>query len=219
MRSAAIRTALDKYNAAARALSPPRSTLSWEDVVEYAFLADFDLLRDARDDISHRPWATPTGRQTMDTYFKMCRAREEIHRLNVEIQRLATYLHDEDHYLLECEKKLQNLHPALAHQVGLHRRIRARFMAHHYRRLDEISALDGFTGSIERGESIERGPGASASSPTACIPPQLVADVLPMLQGGIDDDLEDLEADENDDTNGEESARVLEDILQVTLDV
>ncbi|KIK37448.1 hypothetical protein CY34DRAFT_26005 [Suillus luteus UH-Slu-Lm8-n1] len=217
--SAAIRTALDKYNTAARALSPPRSTLSWEDIVEYAFLADFDLLCDARNNISHRPWATPTGRQTMDTYFKMCRACEEIHHLNVEIHRLATYLHDEDHYILECEKKLQNLHPALAHQVGLHRRIRARFMAHHYRRLDEISALDGFTGSIERGESIERGLGASASSPTACIPPQLIADVLPMLRGGIDDDLEDLEADKNDDTNGEESARVLEDILQVTLDV
>jgi hypothetical protein len=40
-----------------------------------------------------------------------------------------------------------------------------------------------------------------------------------MLQGGIDDALEDLEAEENDDANGKESARVLEDILQVTLDV
>jgi hypothetical protein len=89
--SAAIRTALERYNTAARALSPPRPTLSWEEVVEYAFLADFDLLRDARQDISQRPWATPTGRLCMDTHFKMRRAREEIQRLNVEIRRLATY--------------------------------------------------------------------------------------------------------------------------------
>jgi len=34
------------------------------------FLADFDLLRDARQDISQRPWATPAGRLAMDLYFK-----------------------------------------------------------------------------------------------------------------------------------------------------
>jgi hypothetical protein len=174
VRSAAIRTALDRYNVAARALSPPRPSLSWEEVVEYAFLADFDLLRDARQDISQRPWATPTGRLSMDTYFKMRRAREEIQRLNIEIKRLATYLHDEGRYLMECEKQLQPLHPALAHQVALHHKVRGRFTAHHYRRLQEISMLDGFTGSITPGESVEQGAGASASSPTVCIPMQLV---------------------------------------------
>ena len=44
--SAAICTALDHYNAAAKALRPPRATLKWDNVVEYAFLSDFDLLRD-----------------------------------------------------------------------------------------------------------------------------------------------------------------------------
>ncbi|KAI6006788.1 hypothetical protein EDD15DRAFT_2139738, partial [Pisolithus albus] len=43
-RSAAIRTALDRFNAAARACSPPRRQLTFEEVVEYTFLADFDLL-------------------------------------------------------------------------------------------------------------------------------------------------------------------------------
>ena len=52
---------LDSYNAAAHALTPPHQQLEWKDVIEYAFLADFDLLRNARQDISHRPWATPTG--------------------------------------------------------------------------------------------------------------------------------------------------------------
>ena len=43
-RSRAIRTALDRYNTAATALVPPRQLLDWEQVVEYAFLSDFDLL-------------------------------------------------------------------------------------------------------------------------------------------------------------------------------
>jgi hypothetical protein len=69
--SAAIRTALDRYNTAACALSPPRPSLSWDEVVEYAFLSDFDLLRDARQDVSQHAWATPAGCLAMDTYFKM----------------------------------------------------------------------------------------------------------------------------------------------------
>ncbi|KAK0441211.1 uncharacterized protein EV420DRAFT_1769035 [Desarmillaria tabescens] len=53
-RSQAIRTALTQYNVAAATLIPPRPLLKWERVVEYAFLADFDLLRDVRKDMSER---------------------------------------------------------------------------------------------------------------------------------------------------------------------
>ncbi|KAI5982014.1 hypothetical protein EDD15DRAFT_2378548 [Pisolithus albus] len=99
-RSAAIRTALDRFNMAARACSPPRRQLTFEEVVEYTFLADFDLLRNTtREDISQRPWASPAARAAMDQYFKVCRAEEEIERLNVEVRRILTYLHDEDRYM------------------------------------------------------------------------------------------------------------------------
>lgn len=47
-RSSTIRSALERYNTAAVALDPPRDTLKWDEVVEYAFLSDFDLLRDTR---------------------------------------------------------------------------------------------------------------------------------------------------------------------------
>ncbi|KAG6852084.1 hypothetical protein C0991_003278 [Blastosporella zonata] len=66
VRSQAVRTALEKYNAAAKALIPPRPQLSWDLVVEYAFLADFDLLSDTREDIHERPWAKPAARVLMD---------------------------------------------------------------------------------------------------------------------------------------------------------
>ena len=65
-------------------LNPPCPTLDWDQVVEYTFLADFDLLRDTRQDIRSRPWATPAARLAMDSYFKVLHAAEEIERLNVE---------------------------------------------------------------------------------------------------------------------------------------
>ncbi|KAG6824531.1 hypothetical protein H0H92_006579, partial [Tricholoma furcatifolium] len=86
-RSQAIRSALDRYNDAAALMSPPRASLSWNEIVEYAFLADFDLLRDTRQDVSERPWARPSARLAMDQYFKIERAHEEIYRLNIEIRR------------------------------------------------------------------------------------------------------------------------------------
>ncbi|KAH7905207.1 hypothetical protein BJ138DRAFT_1018025 [Hygrophoropsis aurantiaca] len=160
-RSAAIRTALDRYNTAAQALNPPRPQLKLDEVVEFTFLADFDLLRESRQDISTRPWSSPAARLAMDSYFKMCRAREEIQRLNVEIRRVSTYLQDEDKYLRACEDQLRNSHAAIAHQVSLQRKIRSRFTAHHLQRLNDIAALPGFSGSIA--------PGCSSRNCWSCI--------------------------------------------------
>jgi hypothetical protein len=81
------------------ALSPPHRILKWEKVVEYAFLADFNLLHDSHSDVSQWQWATPAAHQATDLYFKCCCAKKEITRLNVEMHHLATYIHDEDHYL------------------------------------------------------------------------------------------------------------------------
>ncbi|KZP13689.1 hypothetical protein FIBSPDRAFT_913015 [Athelia psychrophila] len=53
-RSAAIRTAVDRYNIAALALSLPCEVLNIKEVVECTFLADFDLLRDTHQDIRLR---------------------------------------------------------------------------------------------------------------------------------------------------------------------
>jgi hypothetical protein len=50
-RSKGVRWALDRYNEAAVMLSPARTPLSWEQIVDYAFLVDFDLLREGREDI------------------------------------------------------------------------------------------------------------------------------------------------------------------------
>ena len=220
-RSPAIRTALERYNTAARALNPPRRTLEWKEVVEYAFLADFDLLRDARQDISHKVWATPAGRLAMDLHFKICRAKEEIARLNVEIRRVATYLRDEDRYLRLCEVQIREFNPQLAHQVALHRLKRGRFNAHHLHRLTEISRLKGFTGTIVPGKSIDTGSGASASNPTIRPPGIANNDTEPGMHAELearDDEetLEDLEEDQNADDSDEEISRAVYDVLRIS---
>ncbi|KAI6013624.1 hypothetical protein BKA83DRAFT_4473946 [Pisolithus microcarpus] len=161
--SAAIWTALTQFNTAAKNLG--RRTLEFDEVVEYAFLADFDLLRDTWQDISTRPWASPTARLAINTYFKLCRAEEEVVRLNVEIRHVVTYLVDEDRYLRACEGLYEDTNPMLAYQISRYRTIRSRFTPLHLRSLEKISQLPGFSGTLAPGISMSRGPGDSASVP------------------------------------------------------
>ncbi|KAJ7713835.1 hypothetical protein B0H14DRAFT_3523213 [Mycena olivaceomarginata] len=130
VRSRAVKTALERYNAAAAAMDPAKPQLAWEKVVEYAFLAEFDLLREGREDIRAEPWALPAGRAAMDQHFKMVRAEEEIQRLNVEIPRLITYMADE---------------------LYSHRIEYGRFDDLHRQRLWKLCKEPGFTASLARG--------------------------------------------------------------------
>lgn len=118
--SKAICNALEKYNNVASALSPPCPYLSWNNMVEYAFLADFDLLCDTCQDICDRPWAMLACCLAMDQYFKLEHVHEEIQRLNIEIPQVITYICNEDVFLRKKEDKIQLYDSSLAHQVSLH---------------------------------------------------------------------------------------------------
>ncbi|KAJ7155575.1 hypothetical protein C8R43DRAFT_1000468 [Mycena crocata] len=156
-RSRAVKTALTNYNAAAANLNPPRAALTWEQVVEYAFLSDFDLLRDGRDDIRQETWATPAGRLAMDMYFKIERSDEEIVRLNIEIRRFVTYMRDEDGFLWRQEQKIRREHgAAIAHQVRRYRMRQGRFNEDHRDRLFRLSKVPGFTGTLEAGTPVNK---------------------------------------------------------------
>ncbi|KAJ7076258.1 hypothetical protein B0H15DRAFT_925229 [Mycena belliarum] len=154
-RSKAVKAAIERYNAAADAMTPPKDHLSWEQVVEYAFLADFDLLREGREDIRGEPWALPSGRAAMDQHYKLLRADEELKRLNIEIRRFITYMGDEEAYLRHHEERLvAESNAGLAHQVGRHRMEHARFDALHMVALGKLSTEKRFTGSITPGVSV-----------------------------------------------------------------
>lgn len=203
-------------------MSPSRRTLEWKEVAEYAFLADFDLLRDSRQDSSCRPWATPAARLAMDQYFKVCRAKEELHRLDIEVRRLATYIRDEDRYLALATMRTQVSHPELAHQIALHRRAHGRFYAYHTQRLEEIASLPGFSGSITPGVSILDGPGESASDPDICIP-SICRPSLAMHESTYQtedfDSMRALEEDEEEDEDITAISEGLASLLEVCSDL
>lgn len=201
-------------------MSPPRKMLKWEEVVDYTFLADFDLLRDARADISQSLWSSPAARSAMDLHFKICRAREEISRLNIEVCRLVTYIRDEDNYLRMSEEQLKNTNPGLAHQISIVRNIRGRFNSHHLKRLQDISQLSGFSGTLTPGVSTRTSLGESASVPATRVPANMHADHISARNPPYPvDTLEDLEEEEVEDEIAEEASRRLQDVLFITEDL
>jgi hypothetical protein len=164
-RSKAVKHAIDNYNATASLLDPPMPHFTWEQVVEYTFLADFDILRDTRAEVQSRPWTRPAYWLAMDRYFKILHAREEIKRLNVEIPRVVTWIRDEYKVLRRKEQELEveagkteeqvEADRGLALQVRRYRERRGRFDDDHMRRFWAMAKEPGFTGSLVPGKALE----------------------------------------------------------------
>ncbi|KAI6011450.1 hypothetical protein BKA83DRAFT_4467030 [Pisolithus microcarpus] len=213
-RSAAIRATLTQYNTTAKALG--HWTLEFDEVIEYAFLSDFDLLRDMRQDMLTWPWALPAVRLAINTHFKLCRAEEEVIRLNVEIRRVITYLVDEDQYLRACEALYQDANPTLAYQISRYRTIRSRFTPLHLHSLEKISRLSGFSGTLAPGISVSRGLGDSVGVPQRVCMDTVFSSLPVAADDGEDNANED--ADEDHATTLEERCEALQNILSVTMD-
>ncbi|KAJ7898283.1 hypothetical protein B0H14DRAFT_2557314 [Mycena olivaceomarginata] len=130
VRSKAVKTALQKYNATTAAMDPPKTHLTWET-------------------------ALPAGHATMDQHFKIWRADEEIERLNMEMCRLMTYMGDEQDFLVHHEQRLQEEgNGALALQVRRHRVERGHFDDGHVEQLWKLAKVPGFTGNLSRGVAV-----------------------------------------------------------------
>ena len=145
-RSQAIKNALNRYNTQAALLDPPRPGLSWADIVNYSFIGEFDLLRHLHQDIRSAPWAKPAQRAATLIYFKLCRAKEELDRLNIEIRRLRTFIQHENTDLDIVITKLTTTAPLVAQELKHQRILRSSVNAEHIRRLNLIEQLPGFTG-------------------------------------------------------------------------
>ena len=174
-RSEAIRKALSRYNAQATKLIPPRPPLTWKEIVEYSFLAEFDLLRLSRTDIRSERWTQPSSREGTIKYLKLRRAREEIVRLNVEICRLRTAIYNESRETDGVLHSLQTTDPALGKELQRRWLLRRQVNACLLQRLDQIERLSGFTGrrgfiGVHQGcgvapTSVHSPPGFSVVSP------------------------------------------------------
>lgn len=116
--------------------------------MNYAFLADFDLLRSqySHRDITAAPWAVQSNRETANKFHKILRAREEIVRLNVECRRLHTHIYAEHRTFTTAIAELRERNPPLAVELqDLYSR-RLQVNRVHFMRLKMIYALTGFTG-------------------------------------------------------------------------
>ncbi|KAI9572210.1 hypothetical protein HD554DRAFT_2297344 [Boletus coccyginus] len=118
-------TAIQRYNALAATLSPPRPPVSWKDITKYSFLGEFDLLRHSRTDVREHEWAKPAIREATTKYFKLCRAKEEIIWLDVEMRRLRTAIHDEEMKVSDAIAKLLETDPPLGRELQCLHRARA----------------------------------------------------------------------------------------------
>lgn len=145
-RSQAIRNALGRFNLQAAALVPPRPQLTWKDIVEYSFLGEFDLLRQSRSDIRTLDWTKPAHREATVKYFKLQRAHEEIQRLNIEIRRLRTAIHDEDLTVNATINSLLTSNEPVGLELQRRWRSRAAINAAHLFRLERIMLQAGFSG-------------------------------------------------------------------------
>ncbi|KAJ6563493.1 hypothetical protein B0H10DRAFT_2115144 [Mycena sp. CBHHK59/15] len=173
-RSEAIRKAIVRYNAAASALNPPRPQVTWRMVINSASLAEFDWLRETRQDIRGLPWAQPAQREAMVLYFGIKRAAEEKIRLNVEIRRLITSMYDEhvDYWRAIAANLITN--PPVAHALSCDWEARDRVNSSIAKRLVQTSRLNGFTGTLFPGEREGRDVSLRDGIPP---PPWLISEV------------------------------------------
>ncbi|EIW82963.1 hypothetical protein CONPUDRAFT_32134, partial [Coniophora puteana RWD-64-598 SS2] len=116
-RAVAVHHALEQYNKLADKMQPLRSHLSWDNIVDSSFLAEFSLLCETNPNILSKRWADPARRVLAVQHFEMCRAKEEIVRCNIEILHLLTKIHDDQVDMLQAIKTVKATNPALAAEM------------------------------------------------------------------------------------------------------
>lgn len=151
MRCKAIRKAVEKYNAAALALDPPKPTLDWAKVSHYSFIEEFNILNDTSGDIVHKDWASPVGRATLKQWRRILRAKEEVLRCNLEARRQHTSIRDEellfDAVLDDFKKRSDPWYGALLEYCQRRRSVNAYIMVW----LQRMYSLKGFSGDRNPG--------------------------------------------------------------------
>ncbi|KAH9918796.1 uncharacterized protein B0H18DRAFT_882567 [Fomitopsis serialis] len=155
-RAEAIRKALSEYNRVAARLNPPHPKLTWHELMEMATLSEFDLLRDARQDIRRLPWAQHTNRKAMAAYFNVKRARKEIRWCNVESSRLFTSMVDEHVDFVRVIEKTRLVDGDLAQELSRRHAYRDRINSNIVVKLHQMSKLPGFSGKLFHGQRVGR---------------------------------------------------------------
>ncbi|KZT31570.1 hypothetical protein SISSUDRAFT_959411, partial [Sistotremastrum suecicum HHB10207 ss-3] len=125
---------------------PARPLLDSKKILDYAYLGEFELLRESPNGILEKPWAQPVARETSVLHFKLLRAEEEVVRLNIELKRLKTFMVEEEAFLGNEFDRIAPENPPLGFQL-LRRLSRLTYInGMHWDVIARIEAMDGFTG-------------------------------------------------------------------------
>ena len=141
-----MRNALERYNKLAVKQSPPRPTLQYSEVLSYATLGDFDLLKHSRHEVLAQPWSNTMHRQMVVKYFKLLRAHEEITRLNVEVRRLQAWVDSETTEIKQITTELSAQNPPLSAELQVLFHCQLRVNNQHQLWLQRIYNLEGYSG-------------------------------------------------------------------------
>lgn len=165
-------------NNAAKALTPPRPTISAAEILDKTFLSEFDLLRDSRHQVQTKPWAQPATRLVIDQYFRLVRAKEEVERLNIEMRRMRTWIRDNETHMKAVLERLRLEDVDLAYEVQL--RLRTRSLAHLgiEKQFKEVEGFLGFTGIKTCGIGRYSANSTSAPDDSPVVNPPVVANPL-----------------------------------------
>jgi hypothetical protein len=120
-------------------------------VLDYVFLAHFDLLQDSRHNVQEKPWSCHAEQLAMNTWYKIQQSREKLQRAIVEAKWLRTWIHDEELQLGQCIAELTETDPLLCHQVQKLRDYCTCINAVHAPLLDHMECSKYWTGPCGMG--------------------------------------------------------------------
>jgi len=161
---ATIRKAISYYNDLAPLQKPPCPLLVYSEVVNYITFSKFKILKHSGHDVLSKEWATLANRQAANKYFKIKRAKEEIHRCNVKVARVQAWVDKEDKVMSEAVAAHEHSDPTLATHLKVLKIQRCHVNDHLRTRLGQIYKLPGYCGPLPRVTA------SSVSSPPSSIP-------------------------------------------------
>ena len=132
---------------------PDIPSLSWEQISKFVFIGEFDLLHISRSDIRSEKWAQAAYQEATIKHFKLCRAREELDRLNVEICRLWTFIQEETKHTEEVIEQLPMDDPLLAAELHHQWILRSAINGLHLQQLKRLQHEPYDTGSWDIGRA------------------------------------------------------------------
>ena len=204
-RSKTIRKAIQEYNTAAAAMSPPRLTLDWSDVSHYGLMEQYAILKASNTDISNKQWAQPLYREILKCRRRIARAREEVTRCNVEARRLHTGIYDDAIHFKRVVRGLKETNDPMYEAVKNFARRRNATHRALLKRIRKIYALPGFTGEASPGVRLGRDTSQVTGAPPLDGEDETSGNDLlePLTDGGEEDDNDDNDEEEEADSDDE----------------